>query len=329
MNFLIRKPWDLSQNQHTPPEIYRNRKLHRRAFLQMAGVAGAGLVAGGLSGCAEPTDEEVLSAGVIADLPQAVNSVFPAKRNEKFEYGRPETEQRRAAEYTNFYEFSTGKDSWRYVERFNPTPWTLEVGGLCRNPLTLDLDQIYEDFTHEERAYRHRCVERWAMCVPWTGFPLRELVKKADPKPEAKYVSFTTFERRDEARGFDAYPEFPWPYTEGLTIDEATNELAFLATGIYGEPLPKQHGAPIRLVTPWKYGFKSGKSIVKISLTSEQPKTFWTTYNPREYPFQANVDPDVPHPRWSQEWEYMLGTNEDYETVKYNGYGDYVGRLYS
>jgi sulfoxide reductase catalytic subunit YedY len=171
-------------------------------------------------------------------------------------------------------------------------------------------------------------VEAWAMCVPWTGFPLKELLAQADPKPTAKFVSFQTFERPEEARGIKAYPDFPWPYTEGLTIKETQNELVLLTTGIYGEPLPKQHGAPVRVVIPWKYGFKGAKSVVRIHLMEKQPVTFWNSYNPREYGFQANVEPEVPHPRWSQSQERMLGTGEIFDTVKFNGYGDYVGNLY-
>ncbi len=329
MHYFERRPWDLKQSAHTPIEVYKNRKFHRREFLKSMGIAAGIGLTGSLSGCSRPSEGEVSKAGAVEPLPEEAKSIFPAKRNPKFEYGRAETVQRDAAEYCNFYEFTGGKDVWRYVENFEPSPWSFEVGGLCRKPRTFDMDDVYASFTFEERAYRHRCVEAWAMCVPWTGFKLSELLKDVDPKPEAKYVAFETFNRPDEARNIVSRPDYPWPYTEGLTIDEAMNEMAFVATGIYGEQLPKQHGAPIRLVVPWKYGFKSIKSFVKIVLTDKQPATYWNTILPHEYGFEAIVNPDIPHPRWSQQHERMLGTHQRHKTVKYNGYSEYVGDLYS
>jgi sulfoxide reductase catalytic subunit YedY len=216
---------------------------------------------------------------------------------------------------------------WRYIDRFEPEPWTVEVAGLCARPRTYDLDSLLRTFPLEERVYRHRCVEAWAMVVPWAGFPLRELIRRASPLPEARFVRFLSFHRPAEASRQAASSD-PWPYTEGLTLEEATNELTFLATGMYGHPLLKQHGAPIRLVVPWKYGFKGAKSIVRIEFTGQQPATFWNTLQPNEYDFWANVDPEVPHPRWSQRTEWMLDTRERFDTVVYNGYGRWVGRLY-
>lgn len=324
MNFFVRRPWDLSQNLHTSPEVYRDRKRHRREFLKEFGLGLGCLSLGGLlPGCQEPTKEEVQSSGAVT----VDNSLYPADRNKSFEYGRAETDQFEAAKFTNFYEFTASKSVYRYVEPFQPSPWKVEVTGLCSKPQVFDFDDLVKLVPLEERAYRHRCVETWAMCVPWTGYPLRELLKLVEPQPAATFVRFETFNRPEEA-GNMAHASYPWPYVEGLTLAEATNELAFLATGIFGEPLIKQHGAPVRLVLPWKYGFKSIKSIVKIELTAEQPPTFWNTLNPHEYKFQANVEPEVPHPRWSQEWERMLGTGERFQTVKYNGYGDWVGSLY-
>ena len=180
----------------------------------------------------------------------------------------------------------------------------------------------------EERMYRLRCVERWAMAVPWTGFPLKALLDKVQPQPGAAYVKMTSFYKPFTALGQLEFWE-PWPYTEALTIKEAMNELAFMAVGIYGHPLPKQHGAPIRLVVPWKYGFKSIKSVVKIELVKSKPATFWNTLQGLEYDFQANVDPRIPHPRWSQAMEQMIGTGEKRRTQPYNGYGKYVGSLYA
>ncbi len=316
---FMRRPWDLPQSFHTPWEVYRGTRPSRRDFL-----LGLGASALAMSGCQKaPTDEELKAAGAVA----LDTSKYPATRNPQFEYGRDESRRRETEQFANFYEFASTKDVFRYVGQFNPTPWSVEVTGLCRHPTTYDLDQLVSTFPLEERAYRHRCVETWAMCVPWTGFPLASLVQAADPLPTAKYVRFETFLRPTEATQ-QADKNYPWPYQEGLTLAEATNELAFIATGIYGAPLPKQNGAPVRLVIPWKYGFKSIKSIVKIEFTPDPPSTFWNALNPHEYSFEANVDPAVPHPRWSQQYEWMLGTKENFETVKYNGYGDWVAKLY-
>lgn len=326
--FISRQIWDIAESQHTPKSVYRDRRQHRREFLQSMGIAaiGAGL-SSSLIGCGRPTEEELKAAGAVEPLPQEQKQLYPAQRNDAFEYGRPETIPRDAAEYANFYEFTSTKAVYRYVDKFEPTPWKFEIDGLCAKPRAFDLDNVYAEFDLEERAYRHRCVETWAMCVPWTGFRLADLLKTVEPHPSAKYVEFKTFNRPEQAsQMMDS--TYPWPYSEGLTIDEAMNELAFIATGIYGEPLPKQHGAPIRLVVPWKYGFKSIKSIVRITLTDKQPPTFWNTLIPHEYAFEANVEPEVPHPRWSQATEWMLGSRDRYDTMKYNGYGDYVAQLY-
>lgn len=345
MNFIIRPKWHLPQCLHTPEEVYRSRKLHRRQFLKSLGWSAAGIgLFSSLSGCNSGTDEEVLKAGAYDPVRKApasdsidpleigktsdAHAKYPARRNEAFEYGRAETSEIDAARYTNFYEFSTFKTSWRYVGQFEPSPWAVQVDGLCAKPTTFDLDDIYRQMTLEERHYRHRCVETWAMCVPWTGFPLRDLLKLVEPLPAARFVAFETFDRPAQAPNRADSPGSPWPYTEGLTVEEATNELTLLATGMYGHELLKQHGAPIRLVTPWKYGFKSIKSIVRISLTDERPATFWNTLQPHEYDFEANVNPNVPHPRWSQRVEKMLGTNERFDTQIYNGYGEYVADLY-
>lgn len=334
MQFISRPSWYVRPQAITDPSIYRQRKWHRRQFLQALGIGGAGLcLSGGLNGCAQkPTEAEVSAAG---DVPVPVapgdKVIYPSQRSPLYAYGRPETEQLEAATYTNFYEFTgpTTKQAYRFVEKFQPSPWVVEVDGLCDHPMKFDMDDLYREFDFEERAYRHRCVETWAMCVPWTGFALADLLVKVQPKATATHVRFETFHRPDEARYVGLDDSFPWPYIEGLKLSEALNELTFLATGIYGEPLPKQHGSPIRLVVPWKYGFKCIKSIVKITLTDQQPATFWNTVAPREYDFPANVNPEVPHPRWSQKTEWMLGTMERFPTEIYNGYGDSVGGLYA
>ena len=329
MNFISRKPWDPSLHRLTEESLYRSRGLHRREFLASLGLGSVGLAASSLLiGCGEhKPDVEKLKAAADIPITKAAKEIYPATRNTAFNYGRAETAQQDAAVYTNFYEFSTSKQTYLHVGGFTPTPWEVKVGGMCAKPMTFDLDDLYGKFAFEERAYRHRCVETWAMCVPWTGFPLHQLLKSVEPEPGAKFVQFETFNRPTEAPNI-ADSSFPWPYVEGITLAEAMNELTFVATGIYGEPMPKQHGAPIRLVLPWKYGFKSIKSIVRITLTSKQPGTFWNIVNPREYGFEANVEPAVPHPRWSQSEEWMLGTRERFPTVKYNGYGDHVAKMY-
>ncbi|MES2791778.1 MAG: protein-methionine-sulfoxide reductase catalytic subunit MsrP [Planctomycetota bacterium] len=332
MFFFARRPWDLPQRQHTAEAVYTNRKLHRREFLTAAGISGVGAGLGlSLSGCDRASKEELQTAGGVQKIAQPLE-IYPEKRqnrNPQFTYGRPESAEQDTAEFTNFYEFSSRKSSWRYVGDFQPDPWTVEIGGLCAKPVTLDMDGFYKHprLKWESRDYRHRCVETWAMCVPWTGFALRDLIRAVEPLPAAKYVKFVTFNRPAEAPHMAA-SSLPWPYTEGLTLAEATNELAFVATGVFGHALPKQNGAPIRIVLPWKYGFKSIKSIVRIELTDAAPPTFWNTLAADEYEFEANVNPNVPHPRWSQRTEWMLGTREVFQTARYNGYGDWVGKLY-
>jgi sulfoxide reductase catalytic subunit YedY len=318
------QPWDLPEREATPEAAV----LSRRRWLKRLGLGAAALgVAGGAwwwfyGG----TDEEVLRQG---QTPLAGAPVYPAHQNLQFgQLDRPLTAEVAAARYCNFYEFSSGKQVWRQVAAFRPVPWTLEVKGLVAKPRTFDLDDLVRTFPLEERLYRHRCVEAWAMAVPWTGLPLAALVQKVEPLPSARFVRFVSFLRPEEASR-QSSGRLPWPYTEGLTLAEATNELAFLATGMYGHPLLKQHGAPVRLVVPWKYGFKSAKSLVRLEFTAERPATFWNTLVPDEYDFWANVNPRVPHPRWSQASERMLGTGEIRRTEPYNGYGEWVAKLYA
>lgn len=331
MQYFSRRPFDLPQRRQTPPEVYADRKRHRREFLKRMGTLAIAPAAFGLSGCSRPSDQEVLKAGAVEPKGKSEAKIYPARRNPQFEYGRPETPRADAAEYCNFYEFTSGKDVWRYMADFNPpTDWQIQITGDCSKPATFDLDDIYRKLRDkfEERAYRHRCVETWAMCVPWTGFPLAELLKLVEPKPVAKHVAFETFGFREDAPNMTD-TSYPWAYHETLTLPEAMNDLTFIATGIYGEPLPKQHGTPLRLVVPWKYGFKSIKSLVKITLTDRQPGSFWNAVWPEAYDLTANVDPRKRHPSWSQRSERMLGTNERYPTRLYNGYGEYVARLYA
>jgi sulfoxide reductase catalytic subunit YedY len=300
--------------------------INRRRWLKRVGYGAVTLAAGGGAWLwYQGTDKEVIGRGKYigpgADLyPFAVNPQFSDAE-------RAVSPEPAIARYCNFYEFSSTKQVWRYVAPFQPIPWSVEVTGLVAKPKTYDIDDLVRTFPLEERIYRHRCVETWAMVVPWTGFALASLLCAAEPLPGARFVRFAGFDRPGEASRQTKRSE-PWPYTEGLTLAEATNELAFLATGMYGHPLLKQHGAPIRLVVPWKYGYKSAKSIVRIELTEKQPATFWNTLVPREYDFQANVNPQVRHPRWSQAHEHMLGTGETIPTQLYNGYGEWVAGMY-
>jgi methionine sulfoxide reductase catalytic subunit len=308
-NVLIRPPWHLPESAVTPESAY----LRRREFLRAMGFVGGGLAAG------------LPLVGADAVKPAAA----AARRNPDFDPKATLSSEEAATSYNNFYEFSTSKDRVRQlVGPFKTDPWTVEVAGLCENRFKLELAALANDFPLEERVYRFRCVEAWAMVVPWTGFPLSKLVEKAKPKAEAKFVAFTTLMRPEEMPGLRRLADYPWPYTEGLTLEEAMNPLALVATGLYGKPLPKQNGAPVRIVVPWKYGYKSIKSIVRVEFTSKQPATLWETLNPVEYPFESNVDPRVPHPRWSQATERMVDTGERVPTQYLNGYAGLVGKLY-
>ncbi len=316
----IPKGWDIPENQVTPESDYMNR----RTFIKELGIAGVGALS--LSqwspdAFARPKDVEGHLAAFRA-------KPLAAEHNSQFTVERPMTAEVVAATYNNFYEFSSGKhELWKLMEDFQTHPWQLEIGGLVNNPMTLDVDDLLKHMPLEERIYRFRCVETWAMVVPWIGFPLKALLEKVQPTSDAKYVKMLTFWEPDVAQQ-QQNPRLPWPYVEGLTLAEAMNELTLLTVGIYGHILPPQHGAPIRLVVPWKYGFKSIKSIVRIALTDKQPRTFWNTLSPREYGFESNVNPNVPHPRWAQATESMIGTRKRYPTQIYNGYGEAVAHLY-
>jgi sulfoxide reductase catalytic subunit YedY len=248
---------------------------------------------------------------------------------------RPLTGRLVASTYNNFYEFGGTKNIWEDAQALPTEDWKVEVGGLVNNPTTYDLDDLMTTFDLEERIYRFRCVEAWSMVVPWIGFPMRALLEAVDPQPSAKFVRFTSYYDPNVTTGPAFRSSFlPWPYTEGLRIDEMANELAFFAVGLYGQTLPKQNGAPIRMVIPWKYGFKGAKSVVKIDFVEDQPATFWNTINGYEYKFESNVEPDVPHPRWSQREEKLLGPGSEFSyevvpTLPYNGYGEYVADLYA
>lgn len=317
-NVIIKPGWALPERFVTPESVYTSR----RHFLSALGLLGGGLLTGLRAGAS--------AAEAAAGSPATPAKGYPYARNAQFAPDWRLSDEAAATGYNNFYEFSTSKTRVKdLVGKFVTAPWPVEIGGLVEKPLTLSVDEIVAAMPMEERIYRFRCVEAWAMIVPWTGFPLSKLLEKVMPKPEAKFVKFTTFMRPEQAPGFRQLPGYPWPYTEGLRLDEAMNPLALMATGIYGKPLPKQNGAPIRLVVPWKYGYKSIKSIVKIELVEKQPATLWETLAPLEYPFESNVNPKVPHPRWSQATERMIDSGNRVNTQLYNGYGDFVAKLYN
>jgi len=309
----------------TSPEFFFNRRKFLSAF-------GTGILATPLAMCSSIGAVQRPQAEIL-DVPFQRPDVFPTQRNASYQIpdqiDRKELVPREvAASHNNFYEFLSGRGGpvWQFCGDFEVEPWKVEVTGECNNPLTLDLDDLF-GFDHEERVYHFRCVERWAMNVPWSGFPLSRLIEKADPTSRAKYIRFTTAEAGDQMPGLKSSPWYPWPYQEGLRIDEAMNELTMVVTGVYGEPLPRQHGAPVRIIAPWKYGYKNPKSIVKIELLEDEPKTFWQV-QPHEYGFISNINPNIPHPRWPQTVSFWLDTEEPFDTPIFNGYEQYVADLY-
>lgn len=317
-NIRVPADWEIAERTTTPESAY----LDRRKFLKAAGLIGGAALLGNPVSAEREVDAETLR--------RSVQGLYPAERNPDYVVHLPMTEESVAGRYNNFYEFTTIKEKVHEVARgFETYPWTVEIDGHCQNKGRFDVDDLVRRFGVEERVYRFRCVEAWAMVVPWTGFPLSKLIDLAEPTDKAKYIRLTTFNRPEQAPGQKKQSWYPWPYFEALTLPEARNELTLMATGIFGHELPIQHGAPIRLVVPWKYGFKSIKSVVKIEFTRNRPDTFWNTLVPREYDFWANVNPAVPHPRWSQATEQMIGSGKRVQTLKYNGYRKQVGHLYA
>ena len=306
-----RKGWEMAESRVTPEHMF----LNRRAFMGTAAGAAAFLSAG---------------AAWAEDDPSA--GLYPAKLNATFgDGGRPVTPLEINRTYNNYYEFGTSKRISDAAEALPIRPWSILIDGEVEAPMTLAIDDLLKKVQLEERIYRHRCVEAWSMVVPWTGFTLKSLVEMAKPKAEAKFVRFETFNRPEVAVGQQPglFSSYPWPYVEGLTMAEAMNDLSFMVTGAYGKPLPKSMGSPLRLHLPWKYGFKSIKGIVKVSFVAERPIGMWEAIQSSEYGFWANVNPEVPHPRWSQAMEEVLGTGERVPTQLFNGYGDFVSSLYS
>ncbi|WNJ16116.1 protein-methionine-sulfoxide reductase catalytic subunit MsrP [Pontibacter sp. G13] len=335
-NIHIPKPWERISPKATEEKIYQDR----RQILKQLGLIGAGslLLPTTLSACMNPKDGQ--SSQMAAPDQQAPDfhfegeeNFYPAKRNERYTLDRPLTEEYTATHYNNFYEFISPKDrniynAYKYVGKFDTSDWQIEIAGHVEKKGKMHLGDIIKEMGTEERTYRFRCVERWSMAVPWTGFSLAKFIQYLQPTDKAKYIKFTSFASAKQMPGVANQDWYPWPYYEGLRMDEAMNEVALLATGIYGKPLPKQNGAPVRLVVPWKYGYKNIKSIVKMEFVSKQPQTFWNTIAPSEYPFVSNVNPAKPHPRWSQAQERMIPDGEPRPTLPFNGYGEFVASLY-
>jgi sulfoxide reductase catalytic subunit YedY len=322
----ILPPWHLSESEVTSESIYFNRRQ------VLKGLVGASIGLGlfSLTGCQKSSSQIALEKTL--DLPQFNN----LQTNPNFtSVDRPITEENLAGQYNNFYEFGGNKNIWLNAQKLPTDPWKVEVSGLVKNPKTYDLDDLKKTFPLEERIYRFRCVEAWSMVIPWVGFPMKALIEAVEPTANAKFVRFTSFYDSEITKGPGLHlGSLPWPYKEGLTLAEMANDLAFFAVGIYGHELPKQHGAPLRMVIPWKYGFKGAKSIVKIEFLDQQPATYWNTIAANEYDFQANVNPNKPHPRWSQATEKFISKGpglswEIKETLPYNGYGELVANLYS
>tara|TARA_R110000868_G_scaffold35490_3_gene127161 strand:- start:2087 stop:3064 length:978 start_codon:yes stop_codon:yes gene_type:complete len=310
------KSWEIPEDKASNEATF----LNRRTLIKAAGFSGIGVAAGlsWPSGTMRAAENDPT-----ADL-------YPATANPAYaDAGRPITPEEVNSKYNNFYEFGSHKRIFNEAQKLKTRPWSVTFDGLVDKEMTVDFDTLVRAMPLEDRVSRHRCVEAWSMVIPWSGFPLKALVDYAKPLSSAKYVRFETFNDSKMASG-QRQIWYPWPYIEGLTMAEATNELAFIATGAYGKPLAKQFGAPLRLHTPWKYGFKSIKSIVRVSFTEERPVSFWEEVNGNEYGFYANVNPKVPHKRWSQATEEVLATGgERVPTQLYNGYGEEVAHLYA
>ncbi|WP_339802560.1 protein-methionine-sulfoxide reductase catalytic subunit MsrP [uncultured Marinobacter sp.] len=312
MNILSKPSWALPETEVTPESVY----LNRRTFMAGTAAVAAGVV---MPAWADASPE-------LAELDY--RSRPDLSTQEKL------TPRDAVTGYNNFYEFGTGKgDPASYAHEMSVEPWTVTVDGACGKPGTYDLSALAPERNYEERIYRLRCVEAWSMVVPWIGIPLADILNQFEPSASARYVYFETLNDPAQMRGQRSrFSTIDWPYREGLRMDEAMNELAFMAFGLYGKTLPNQNGAPMRLVVPWKYGFKSIKSIVRIRFQEEQPKTTWEMLAPQEYGFYANVNPEVDHPRWSQKRERRLPSGllspNWVETTKFNGYGEQVASLY-
>jgi sulfoxide reductase catalytic subunit YedY len=300
-SMLIKKPNDIKSSEITPEELY----LNRRKFLAAAGIAAAGVVGTG----------------------RLVSALTPDKAAEQ-EGDKPNTWDE-ITQYNNYYEFGTDKeDPYHNAQKFRTKPWTVKVDGLVKRPADYHLEDLLKPQKLQDRVYRFRCVEAWSMVIPWQGVPLADLIKTLNPLPSAKYVRFETIYDPKEMP-YQKLPILQWPYVEGLRMDEATNPLTLMVTGLYGKTLPNQNGAPFRLITPWKYGFKGIKAITRISFVADQPKNTWQIANSDEYGFYANVNPTVDHPRWTQASERRIGQFRRQKTLMFNGYADQVAQMYA
>ncbi len=305
------QPWLLPERLAPSESAY----LNRRELVRALGLGTIGLISGCGPGDSAPAELEW--------------SLPPHRRSARWTLDRPVTQESVAARYNNFVELGTSKSVHQAAGGIRPKPWTLQIAGECSKPLTIGFEDLLKRYVIEERVYRFRCVEGWSMAVPWSGLALHKLLTAVEPTARAQYVRFVTADEPSWYPGMSELPSAPWPYTESLTMPEAMNELTLLATGIYGHALPNQHGAPLRLVVPWKYGYKSIKSLARIELVATPPQTFWNTLQPDEYDLVANVDPARSHPRWSQATERAIPGGDRVPTLLYNGYGEWVADLYS
>ena len=301
--------WELPERLVTPEAIVARRRDVVKGLAALSGMSMAGV------------------ARAVAPAGDPSTGLYPVKRSDRYRVDRPITDEKLVTSFNNFCEFGFHKRIAKAAQALPIRPWTIKIDGQVEKEQELDIDTLLRQMPLEERVYRHRCVETWSFVAPWSGFPLAALLDLARPTSAAKFVRLETFNRPDVAPGQRAF-WYPWPYNEVLTMPEAGNELAFMVTGAYGRPLEKQNGAPLRLAVPWKYGFKSIKSIVKITFLAERPKTFWEEIDDSEYGFWANVNPEVDHPRWSQATENTLGSEEERPTELFNGYAEFVAHLY-
>ena len=312
MNVIRRRGWEIPASQITPEHLAFSRR---------------GLMAGAAALALTPGLAQAQRVSDLANMPDPTADLYPAKRVEKYVLDRAITDEKVNTNYNNFYEFGTSKNVTSEAQALRIRPWTVKLDGMVEKEQTIGIDDLIRKVGLEERAYRHRCVEAWSMAIAWTGFPMSKLVEIAKPLSSAKYVRMETFMDPKMAPG-QRQRWYPWPYVEGVTMAEANNELTFLVTGAYGKPVAKQMGAPLRLALPWKYGFKSIKSVVRFTFTDKRPVGLWEELQSREYGFWANVNPEVPHPRWSQATEEVIGTGERRPTMLFNGYGEFVADMY-
>ena len=316
-----RRGWEIPESKVTPEEFVFNR----RGMMKAAGAAAA---VGILSACEDSPAGLQMNDANAAAAGDPTAGLYPFTRNEAYTIERALTPENIVTTYNNYYEFGFDKNIVRPAQALEIRPWEISIEGMVEREFTVDIDMLIDTMPLEERLYRHRCVEAWSFTAPWSGFPMRALMDYAKPMSGARYVVMKTFHNPSIAGG-QRQIIYPWPYTEGLTVEEATNELAFMVTGAYGKPLEKQNGAPLRLVVPWKYGFKSIKGIKQIIFTDERPVSYWEALQDNEYGFWANVNPEMPHPRWSQATEEVLATGTRVPTQLFNGYGEYVAHLYT